>query len=61
MKILNNYMKPTPKKWRRFGDSILAIGTSMTAYSAYMGYKELVIISAVCTMVGKFLTNFFVE
>ena len=55
------YYKPTPEKWRKVGDAILAVGTTLTLYTAYMGYKELVIISAILTATGKFLTNFFSE
>ena len=56
-----NYYKPTPEKWRKIGDSILAVGTTLTVCAAYMGYKELVFASAILTAVGKFLTNFFSE
>jgi len=59
--MLNNYYKPTPKKWRKLGDAVLAVGTTLTTYAAFMNMKELVIISAICTMIGKFLTNFFSE
>ena len=55
------YNKPTPKKMRKIGDAILAVGTTLTLYTAYMGYKEIVIASALITCVGKFLTNFFSE
>ena len=56
-----NYYKPTPEKWRKVGDAILAVGTTLTLYTAYMNWKELVFASAILTAIGKFLTNFFSE
>lgn len=69
---MKNYWKPTPKKWRKIGDSILAVGTFVTAGGlvAYDQMKEIftpqevkiIIASAfVLGVVGKFLTNFFKE
>ena len=69
-KLLSNYWKPTPKKWRKIGDTILAVGTFVTAGSL-IGYDEMkdiftpkevkiVIATAfILGVVGKFLTNFF--
>lgn len=70
--VLNNYWKPTPKKWRKWGDTILAVGTFITAGSllAYDQMKEIftpkevkIIIATafVLGVAGKFLTNFFKE
>lgn len=67
---LSNYYKPTPKKWRKIGDAILATGTFITAGSLieYDKMKEIfsaheVKIIIACAFVmgvaGKFLTNFF--
>lgn len=68
--LLSNYWKPTPTKWRKIGDSILAVGTFITAGSL-LGYDQMkeiftpkevkIIIAAsfVLGVVGKFLTNFF--
>lgn len=69
---LSNYYKPTPKKWRKIGDTILAVGTFVTAGSLiqYDQLKEIftpqevkvIIASAfVLGVAGKFLTNFFKE
>ena len=70
MGIFKNFYLPTPKKWRRIGDAILAVGTAVTAggligfdqlqeiYSA----KELKIIIGIAFFLGvagKFITNFF--
>jgi hypothetical protein len=56
-----NYFKPTPKKWRQIGDSILVCGTALSGCMAFMEYKEIAIIAMVLTVVGKFITNFFKE
>lgn len=72
MKLLKNYYKPTPKKWRVIGDTLLAISSLVTAGGlfAYDMLKEvytpselkLIIGSAFAFGVtGKFLTNFFKE
>lgn len=71
MKIsVKSYWSPTPKKWRKIGDAILAAGTFVTA-GALLEYdkmkeiftpKEVKIIIAIAFVLGvtgKFLTNFF--
>lgn len=71
MKIsIKSYWAPTPKKWRKIGDAILAVGTFVTAGALleYDKMKEIftpqevkIIIAAafVLGVTGKFLTNFF--
>lgn len=72
MKLMKDYYKPTPKKWRRIGDAILAVGTAVTAgaliefdkLEQIFTAKELKIIIATffaLAVLGKFLTNFFKE
>lgn len=65
-----HYWAPTPKKWRKIGDAILAVGTFVTA-GALLEYdkmkeiftpkevKAIIAIAFVLGVVGKFLTNFF--
>lgn len=72
MMKLSNYYKPTPKKWRKIGDAILATGTFVTA-GALIEYdkmkeifsthevKIIIACSFVLGVTGKFLTNFFKE
>ncbi len=66
------YWKNTPKKWRKLGDSILAIGSflAMGGLLQMENLKELYTITQIRTfvttsmvlgVVGKFLTNFFNE
>lgn len=72
MNLMKNYYAPTPKKWRKIGDAILAVGTFVTA-GGLIAFEELekiytpkelkiiIGISLVLGVVGKFLTNFFKE
>lgn len=67
---MKHYWAPTPKKWRKIGDAILAAGTFVTA-GALLEYdkmkeiftpkevKAIIAIAFVLGVVGKFLTNFF--
>lgn len=71
MKI-KNYYHPTPKKWRKLGDAILATGTMITAgglvtfdqLKDIFGdhfLKVVIGIAFFLGVAGKFLTNFFKE
>lgn len=68
--MMKRYWKPTPKKWRRLGDSLLAVATviAIGGIWQYDSLKEIftpgelkvmIITSIVFGVVGKFLTNFF--
>jgi hypothetical protein len=71
-KILSDYYKPTPVKWRKIGDSIL-YGCGVIGATGLIGFDELkdvfspkelkILIGAVLILgfVGKFITNFFKE
>jgi len=71
-KITNRYWKPTPKKWRRVGDSLLA-AASVIAIGGLWQFdnlkeifisteiKVMIVISISLGVIGKFLTNFFKE
>jgi hypothetical protein len=62
IKIKSAYYAPTPKKWRKLGDALLAIGTTLTGYAIADDWdKGLQISSLILTVFGKFLTNFFTE
>lgn len=56
-----NYYKPTPKKLRVLGDSLLAVSTFITTFALYSEYTTVAIVSLCVGVVGKFLTNFFKE
>jgi hypothetical protein len=52
------YWKPTPEKWRKIGDSILGLGTVITAISAFTSSPWITVSSAAITWIGKTITNF---
>lgn len=70
--LVKSYWSPTPKKWRKLGDALLAAAT-VIAIGGIWQYDTLkdiftpseikiMIISSICLGVfGKFLTNFFKE
>ncbi len=56
------YYAPTPMRLRKLGDSILILGTTLTATFAGMEVdKGWIIAAAITTAVGKMVTNFFSE
>ena len=61
MGLKENYNAPTPKKWRRLGDSLLSVGTMITGMAIYEDVKWLAIAALIISVAGKFLTNFFKE
>lgn len=61
MKKLNNYYSPTPKKWRQLGDALLGVSTTITGFSLYNEMKEVALAALIIGVIGKFLTNFFVD
>ena len=69
---MKNYYKPTPTKWRKIGDSLLACaavvsGGGLLAFDElkeiYSSHELKIIIGAtlILGITGKFLTNFFKE
>ena len=70
--LMCNYWKPTPKKWRKIGDSLLAVSTVLSIGGLWQfdnlkdvftsnELKVMIVLSIVLGVIGKFLTNFFVE
>jgi hypothetical protein len=59
-KMIENYKKPTPKKWRKIGDTLLAVST-LAIPLELSDYKYLAIGLFVFGVLGKFLTNFFAD
>jgi xanthine/uracil permease len=70
--MMKTYWKPTPKKWRRLGDALLASATVIAIGGVWQfdslkdiftptELKALIITSIGLGVVGKFLTNFFKE
>jgi hypothetical protein len=61
MNLLINYWKPTPKKWRKIGDSLLAASTVITSAAIIGNYHAVGLIALIVGAIGKFLTNFFAD
>lgn len=60
--VLKYYGSPTPKKWRKLGDALLGISTTITTYAIAADYEKWVSLTALLLgVIGKFLTNFFSE
>ena len=70
--MINNYYKPTPKKWRKIGDALLASVTVLAVGGIWQfdtlkeiftpgQIRALIASSIALGVVGKFLTNFFKE
>lgn len=53
------YWKPTPKKLRVFGDTLLAISLFASPYQIVHEDHRLGIIVLIVGIIGKFLTNYF--
>jgi hypothetical protein len=60
-KVKSNYFKPTPKKWRKIGDTLLAVSLYAQTQESLSGHSTFMQVVSVLGIVGKFLTNFFVE
>ena len=61
-KLTDLYASPTPKKWRKLGDALLAVSTMLTTYAIADDMSKYVQIGSLLLGVfGKFLTNFFSE
>jgi hypothetical protein len=56
-----NYYNPTPKRWRKLGDALLGVSTTITGFAIYEEAKWVAISALAFGVVGKFLTNFFGE
>jgi len=60
-KIKHGYYSPTPIKWRKLGDALLAVSTAITGYAMYEDIKWVALTALLTGVIGKFLTNFFTE
>ena len=56
---INHYFKPTPIFWRKVGDSLLAVGSLAGTIAIAEDMKWIGITLIICSIIGKFLTNFF--
>jgi hypothetical protein len=71
-KITSSYWKPTPKKWRKLGDTFLAVSSVLAIGGLWQfdnlkdifttfEIKSMIVTSIALGALGKFLTNFFKE
>jgi len=61
-KLSELYASATPKKWRKIGDALLAVSTTITTYAIADEWNKYATLSAlILGVLGKFLTNFFSE
>lgn len=56
-----HYYQPTPIKWRKLGDALLGVSTTITSYAIYEKWTWVAIAALIMGTAGKFLTNFFTE
>lgn len=57
--IKDKYYAPTPVKWRKLGDALLGVSTTITGFAIYEEIKWIAITALILGVIGKFLTNFF--
>jgi len=60
-KLEKRYFKQTPKKYRKLGDALLAVSTTITTYAIVEDLKWLALTAVLLGSAGKFLSNFFSE
>lgn len=60
-KVTEYYDVSTSKKWRKLGDALLAVSTTITTYAIAEDMKIFAISALIIGAAGKFLTNFFSE
>lgn len=58
---LKQYWKPTPKKIRKFADSLSAAALAVSAYTFMTDYKVVSYVVLASAFVGKFASNLFSE
>lgn len=58
---MKKYYKPTPVKWRKIGDGLLAASAAISTYAIADDIKWLALASLGLGVVGKFLTNMFTD
>jgi hypothetical protein len=54
---LGGFYKPTPTKWRKVGDVLLA--GSVVISTQFPDNPKMILVSSIAGVVGKFITNLF--
>jgi hypothetical protein len=58
---IKSFIKPTPNNFRKLGDALLGVGTTITGAGILSDNKLLAIIALIAMIFGKFLTDFFAK
>ena len=58
---MKSYYKPTPAKWRKLGDALLAAATTGATFAIANDHQWVGLTLMLVGSIGKFLTNFFTE
>ena len=58
---LSNLFKPTPKLWRRIGNALVAISSSVAVPAFLADHKGLAVTLFIAGLVGKFITSLTTE
>lgn len=56
-----HYWSPTPKKIRKFADSLSGAAFAVSAFTFMSDYRVVSYVVLSCAFVGKFLSNLFAE
>lgn len=54
-----DYYQPTPIKWRKIGDALLAVSSFIAGYGILGEIQWIALTGLSIGVLGKFLTNFF--
>jgi hypothetical protein len=54
---IGGFYKPTPTKWRKVGDVLLA--GSVVISTQFPDNPKMILVSSIAGVVGKFITNLF--
>lgn len=57
----SHYFKPTPAKFRKFGDTLLAVSTFVAGYAMTQNIQWIALTGLGVGVLGKFITNMFAE
>ena len=60
-KASESYSRATPAKWRKLGDALLGVSTTITGFAIYEEAKWVAMTALITGVIGKFLTDFFSE
>lgn len=58
---IKHYWHPTPKKVRKFADSLSAAALAVSAYTFMTDYKLVAYIVLASAFIGKFVSNLFAD